>query len=273
MVGSVAAGLLLLACAFVVQELRAPDPVMPLRLLRMPVVRSCAATTFLIGSVNFLVVAFLPLMLQVVTGVGSTEAGLAILPTTFGIAVTSTAVGRLVVRTGHYRSWPVLGSVVFTAGFAVLASLGSDPSRLAVWSGTGLLGIGMGAGTPVFMLAMQNAVAHRDVGVVSSTAMFARNTGQAFGTAIGGALFAARLTDHLHRLVSPTQLDGLDLTAVRGDIPAIRALDAEVQALVAEAFRLAVTDVFTVGVVMAALSVAVAATIPQLRLRETLDSS
>lgn len=257
--------------AFVAHELRSPDPVMLLRLLRIPVVRASAATTFLIGTVNFMAVAFLPLMLQVVTGIGSTQAGLAILPTTFGIAVTSTVVGRLVVRTGHYRFWPVIGSAVFASGYVVLSSVGPDPQTAVVWLGTGLLGIGMGAGSPVFMLSMQNAVPHRDVGVVSAMAMFSRNTGQAFGTALAGAFFVARLTHHLDRLVPTERLAGIEARDLRGDIDVIRALEPDLEALVTDAFRLAVTDVFRVGAVGAALSFLAALAIPQVRLRETLD--
>ena len=256
--------------AFVIQEVRSPDPVLPLSLLRVPVVRACAATTFLVGSVNFFAVAFLPLMLQVVSGLGSTAAGLAILPTTACIAVTSTVVGRMVVRTGYYRVWPALGSVAFAAGFFVLASLGSDPVVALAWVGTGLLGIGMGAGSPVFMLAMQNAVAQRDVGVVSSMAMFARNTGQAFGVALGGSLLVARLTHHLDRLVPPGALDGLGVDDLRTDVDAIRALDPSVESSVIDAFRLAATDVFTVAAWVGVASVFVALAIPQLRLREIL---
>lgn len=260
-----------LLVAFVVQELRSVDPVMPLSLLRIPVVRASTATTFLIGCVNFMAVAFLPLMLQVVAGVGSTEAGLALLPTTFGIAITSTIVGRLVVRTGHYRIWPAIGSTVFAAGYFVLASLGPDPATAVVWLGTGLLGLGMGAGSPVFMLSMQNAVPHRDVGVVSAMAMFARNTGQAFGVALAGALFVARLSHHLDRLVPSERLAGLDVDDLRGDIDVIRALEPDIEALATDAFRLAVTDVFTFAAWGAVLSVVAALTIPQLPLRETIE--
>lgn len=268
-VGLAGGGVLLLA--FVAQELRSIDPVMPLAMLRIPVVRSSAATTFFIGTVNFLAVAFLPLMLQVVTGMGSTAAGLALLPTTFGIAITSTIVGRLVVRTGHYRIWPAIGSAVFAGGYFVLASLGPDPRTAVVWLGTGLLGLGMGAGSPVFMLSMQNAVPHRDVGVVSAMAMFARNTGQAFGVALAGALFVARLSHHLDRLVPAERMAGLDIDDLRGDIDAIRALEPEVEALAADAFRLAVTDVFTFAAWGGVISLLAALTIPQLPLRETID--
>lgn len=263
----------LLLGVFVAQELRSPDPLMPLRMLRIRVVRACAATTFLIGSVNFMAVAFLPLMLQVVTGIGSTRAGLAILPTTFGIAVTSTIVGRLVVRTGHYRIWPILGSAVFAAGYFVLASIGPDPRMAVVWMGTGLLGVGMGAGSPVFMVAMQNAVPHRDVGVVSAMAMFSRNTGQAFGTALAGAFFVTRLTHHLDRLAPAEGLVGVEGRDLRGDIDVIRALDPGIEVLVTDAFRLAVTDVFAVGAWGAMLSFVAAFTIPQLRLRDTIEQT
>ena len=257
--------------AFVRQEMVASDPLMPLGLLRIKVVRACVATTSLIGSVNFMAVAFLPLMLQVVTGVGSTEAGLAIAPTTFSIAVVSTIVGRLVVRTGHYRIWPFIGSVIFTGGYVVLAGLGPSPATATVWAGTALLGAGMGAGSPVFMVAMQNSVAHRDVGVVSAMAMFGRNTGQAFGTAIAGAIYVARLRHHLDELVPSDRLDGLGADDFRSDIDAVRALDPDVEALVADAFRLATTDVFTVAIIGGVLSALAALAIPQVPLAETLE--
>lgn len=269
-----------LLVGFVVHEAHTGDPLVPVSILRVRVVGASVATTFLIGSVNFMVVAFLPLMLQVVTGAGSTEAGLAILPTTLGIAVTSTIVGRIVVRTGYYRIWPIVGSVVFTAGYVVLARLGPDPAMSVVWMATALLGIGMGAGTPVFMLAMQNAVAHRDVGAVSAMAMFARNTGQVFGTAIAGAYFAARLGHYLGRRAIAASLQTASIDGVEqgvraadltDDVDLIASLDADVAALVADAVRMASTDVFTLGVVGALASLAAALFIPQVALRETLD--
>lgn len=271
LLGFIGGGALLVG--FIAQELRAADPVMQLRLLRIPVVRASVATTSLIGTVNFMAVAFLPLMLQVVNGVGSTEAGLAIAPTTISIAIVSTLVGRFIVRTGYYRIWPVLGSIAFTGGYVVLARLGSSPSMVAVCIGTALLGAGMGAGSPVFMVSMQNAVGHRDVGVVSAMAMFGRNTGQAFGTAIAGAVYVSRLSHHLGRLVPADRLAGAEADKLRGDIDAVRALDPDLQALVADAFRLATTDVFKLAVIGGVLSAIAALTIPQITLRDTIDES
>jgi MFS family permease len=207
----------------------------------------------------------------VVTGVGATEAGLAILPVTASIAVTSTLVGRAVVRTGHYKIWPVIGSALFALSFFWLARMGDDPSRAYLWTGTALQGAGMGFGTPVFMMAMQNAVAHRDVGVVSSLAMFARNTGQAFGTAFAGSLLVARLTHHLDRLIDPGALGGLSVDDVRSDVDAVRSLDVPVELLVQDAFRFAVTDLFRIAGWVGVLSAIVALTIPQIRLRDTMD--
>ena len=153
----------------------------------------------------------------------------------------------------------------------MLAALGASPATAQVWAGTALLGIGMGMGSPVFMLAMQNAVLHRDVGVVSAMAMFARNTGQVFGVAAAGTYFVARLGHHLDRLVTPTQLGGIGVDDVRNDVEVIRDLPAAVEPLVADAYRLAVTDVFTVGVWGGLLSLVAAMAIPQLPLRETIE--
>lgn len=261
----------LLLVAFVVYEMRTEEPVMPLRFLRIPVIRASSITTFLIGTVNFMVVAFLPLMLQVVTGVGAAEAGFALVPTTFGIAITSTIVGRLVVRTGHYRIWPAVGSAIFATGYFVLANLGPDPSTVIVWVGTACLGLGMGAGSPVFMLSMQNAAPQRDVGAVSAMAVFARNSGQAFGVALAGAIFVGRLSHHLDRLVPADRITGVAVEDLRSDIDVIRSLPPDVERLVAESFRLAASDVFTLAAWGGVASLIASLAIQQLPLAETIE--
>ena len=53
----------------------------------------------------------------------------------------------------------------------------------------------------------------------------------------------------------------------------MRALDAPVEALVEDAFRFAVSDLYTVAAWVGVLSVLVALTIPHVPLRETIDEN
>ena len=69
-----------LLVAFVAQERRAPEPILPLRLLRDPVFDIVALVLFLTTCALFAAMVFMPLFLQVVTGASATASGLLLLP-------------------------------------------------------------------------------------------------------------------------------------------------------------------------------------------------
>ena len=64
-----------LLVAFVAQERRAPEPILPLRLFREPVFDVVSAVLFLTTCAFFAAIVFMPLFLQVVTGASATELG------------------------------------------------------------------------------------------------------------------------------------------------------------------------------------------------------
>ena len=70
-----AAGAVALLVAFVAQERRAPEPILPLRLLRDPVFDIVALVLFLTTCALFAAMVFMPLFLQVVTGASATRSG------------------------------------------------------------------------------------------------------------------------------------------------------------------------------------------------------
>jgi EmrB/QacA subfamily drug resistance transporter len=248
----------LLAVALVVQEQRAPEPVFPLRLLRDRVVAVCTGTTFCIGAANFGMAVFLPIFLQVVQGTSATRAGLALMPVSAGILLSSWVVGRTVTRTGRYRWYPLAGVAVFGAGVFMLSTIGQDTPWWMVWVYTFVAGIGTGTASPVIMIAMQNAVPYRDLGVVSSLGMFGRTIGQVFGPAFGATLLAIRFEAHLDRLVDANARLGLDGKRLRTETKTIDDLPEPVRAQVVEAFRLAVNDTFRLATVFCIAGVVVA---------------
>ena len=77
----------------------------------------------------------------------------------------------------------------------------------------------------------------------------------------------------LDRLVPADGLGGVGIDELRSDVDAIRSLEPGIEGLAADAFRLAVTDVFSVAAWVGVASVFVALTIPQLHLRETLGDA
>jgi EmrB/QacA subfamily drug resistance transporter len=191
-----AIGAVLLGGLFVMRQRAAPEPVLPLRLFANPIVRAINPINFFSGMILLCAIFFLPVFLQEVAGVSPFESGLLLSPMMFGAAVGTLVAGRRVEQTGRYRRWPIVGSLLMTLGIALLATLHqSTPVVLAIAFG-GVLGLGAGFVMQTTLLAVQNSVEHRDLGIATSTALLFRLLGPTIGTPIFGAVLNAGLPDH-----------------------------------------------------------------------------
>jgi predicted MFS family arabinose efflux permease len=190
-VGLLAAALML-GGALVVRERRVADPVVPLELLRTPVVALASAALFLVTASLFAITVFIPVFLQTTTGASPTEAGLILAAMTLGITVSTNVAGRSIARTGHYKRFPVVGLALMTAALVLLAALAGDPSRTTTAFGLVVFGLGFGMVGQVLIVAVQNSVDRRQLGVAMATTSFFRALGGAVGAAVFGAIFAAR---------------------------------------------------------------------------------
>jgi predicted MFS family arabinose efflux permease len=186
------AATVLLAVGFVVRERRAADPVVPLDMLRTPTVAVASTALFLAIATMFAITVFVPLFLQTTTGASPTQAGLLLVPMMLGITLSTTLAGRAITRTGRYKRFPVAGLALMTAGLALLAIVTGDPSRTTVGIGIAVFGLGFGMVTQVLVVAVQNSVDRRRLGVATAATGFFRALGGAVGAAALGAVFAAR---------------------------------------------------------------------------------
>jgi EmrB/QacA subfamily drug resistance transporter len=180
--------------ALVVRERRAPDPIVPLDLLRTPTVALSSAALFLATGALFAITVFVPLFLQRTTGASPTEAGLLLVPAMLGITVSTNVVGRAISRTGRYKRYPVIGLALMTVALVLLAIVAGHPSRTATGLCLGLFGLGFGVVGQVLIVAVQGSVEPRRLGVAMATTSFFRALGGAVGAAALGAVFAARAT-------------------------------------------------------------------------------
>ena len=195
----VAAAVLLVL--FVLQERRAVEPVIPLELFRNDVFDFATATGFIVGLAMFGAITYLPLYMQVVHGVSPTSSGLRLLPLMAGVLFASIVSGRIISRIGRYRIFPILGTALMTVGMYLLSHLGAHTSFYDAYLYMLLLGLGLGCVMQVLILAVQNAIDHRHLGVATSTSTFFRSMGGAFGVAIFGTIFANRLHYWLPQLM------------------------------------------------------------------------
>jgi EmrB/QacA subfamily drug resistance transporter len=181
-----------LSGALLIRERRAADPIVPLHLLRTPAVAVASSALFLGIAALFSITVFVPLFLQTTTGATPTEAGLLLVPAMLGITVSTTVSGRIIARTGRYKRFPIAGLAMMTAALVLLAALAANPSQLATGIGLTLFGLGFGMVTQVLIVAVQNSVDRRELGIATATTGFFRALGGAVGAAVLGAVFAAQ---------------------------------------------------------------------------------
>ncbi|MBP5890114.1 MFS transporter [Streptomyces scabiei] len=192
-----AAGAVLAAALLLVVERFAVQPLLPLRLLRDPVFLVSGLVGATVGVALFGTATYLPNQLRMVGGISATASGLLMLPMTAGIVGTSVVCGRLIARTGHYRTYPVLGAALAALGVWLLSRLQTDTPPLQFGIRTAVLGAGIGMVMPVLVLAVQNSVRPADTGTATAAGDCFRQLGGAVGAAAVGALLTARLADRL----------------------------------------------------------------------------
>ena len=173
-------------------ERRAANPILPVDLLRNPLIARTIVVVFLGGMALFGGITFIPLFVQGVMGATATKAGQVLTPLFMGWVVMSIVSARLTVRRG-YRRLAIAGGVLMTLGFIRLALIDADASRNGVLAAGLVIGAGMGASMLSVLLAVQHGVARTYLGLATSLNQFSRSVGAAVGVAAMGALLTRAL--------------------------------------------------------------------------------
>ena len=192
-----------LLVVFLLVERRAQEPILPLELFRNRTFAVTSAIGFIIGLALFGSITYLPLFLQVVKGMSPTRSGLQLTPMMAGLLVTSIAAGRAISRFGRYRPFPIVGTAVMIAGMVLLARLNVHSSTTTAALDMLVLGLGLGMVMQVLVLAVQNAVEFRVMGVATSGSILFRQVGGSIGLAIFGAIFSNSLHSKLAAYLPP----------------------------------------------------------------------
>ncbi|CAN0625046.1 Drug resistance transporter, EmrB/QacA subfamily [Burkholderia multivorans] len=182
---------------FVYEERLAAEPIMPLMLFRHRTFVLCSLIGLVVGIALFGSVTFIPLYLQVVKGSTPSQAGMQLLPMMAGMIATSIASGRIITRIGKYRAFPIVGTALGGIAMALLSTLSLDTPLRAMYVYMALLGFGLGMVMPVIVLAVQNSVEFRHMGVATSGTTLFRSIGGSLGVAAFGALFSNGLQSRL----------------------------------------------------------------------------
>ncbi|MFF1789444.1 MDR family MFS transporter [Kitasatospora sp. NPDC058243] len=254
-------------------ESRAVEPMLPMRLFRNPVFAVCSVLSFIVGFAMLGALTFLPTFLQYVDGDSATVSGVRTLPMVIGLLLASIASGNAVSKTGRYRVFPIVGTLVMAVGLYLL-------SRLEPGTGTALaslymfvLGVGIGLSMQVLTIAVQNTVDYADLGTATSGVTFFRTIGSSFGTAVFGTIYANSLKTELARgVASSAHLTGADpalLTRAAESPQGLHRLPAAQAAPIIQAYSDALHTVFLWTVPVALVGFVVALFLKQVQLRDT----
>ncbi|WP_052460001.1 MDR family MFS transporter [Tessaracoccus massiliensis] len=260
--------------AFVLVERKAEEPIVPLGLFRNSVFTVSTVAAFFMNMGMMAVLIYIPVYAQGVLKLSATQSGLILMPMNVILFFIGVVVGNLITRTGHYKEFAVAGGAIQFVGALLILGLGQGSSRIDVVLATGVLGFGYGLAFQIYMLAVQNAVQRRDLGVATSSLQFFRNIGNTLGTAIAGTIMTTQLMSGIESRLTPELREriptgGLDPNAVLNP-GKLAYLPTELADLMRASLSDAMHAVFLLLPVLTALSLAATIFIKPLKLRDTL---
>ena len=215
---------LLAFVAFVFVELRARDPILPPSLFKEPIFTVSAVAVLVTGVCMFGMIYFIPTYMQGVVGISATYSGAVLLPLSVLMVVASALSGVFMNRVG-YKSLALAGCLITASGLYLLAQLGTSPPIWLAVVEMMYLGAGIGLMLQTYIVATQNAVDRRQVGVATSTLTLLRQLGATLGVTALGVVLNDRLAKELPQHVPApalNQLLGLPFIDHRvGEIPSL----------------------------------------------------
>ncbi|SHF56848.1 MDR family MFS transporter [Streptoalloteichus hindustanus] len=254
-------------------ETRAAEPMLPMRLFRNPVFSVCSLLSFIVGFAMLGAMVFLPSFLQYVEGVSATVAGLRTLPLVLGLMVSSIVSGNVIGKTGRYRVFPIVGSLVTALGLYLLSLMGPDTG---VWLSSlymVVLGVGLGLSMQVLTIAVQNTVDYADLGTATSGVTFFRTLGGAFGTAVFGTIYTNALTPNLTSAIAVAARTGVadpaSIATAAHSPASLHALPALAKEPIIGAYADSLRTVFVWTVPVALLGFVVSLFLKQVPLRDS----
>jgi len=256
---------------FLIVEGRAAEPVLPLRLfLNRSFTISCALGA-VVGFSLWGSVTYLPVYLQVVKGATPISSGMQLLPLMGGVLTMSITSGQIISRTGRYKVFPVLGMSLLASGLWMVSRLTPQTTMLVssllfLW-----IGLGLGMVMQVLIIAIQNSVEYRDMGVATSGAILFRLMGGSVGTAILGTINTAQLNASLQRMLPVGTGDFEELAKVSPRL--LAALPNATREIYLAAFSSAFSTVFVVASGIAVAGFLLSLMLPEKTLRGTIAAA
>jgi EmrB/QacA subfamily drug resistance transporter len=167
-----------------VEKVMKEAALIPLRLFKNSTFTVAIIGGVIVGVAMFGAITMIPQFMQVVQGYTPTESGLLMLPLMAGIMTSSIVSGRLTGRTGRYKIFPIVGTLLIAAGAFFFAQVHYDSPLWHPLVAAAIIGLGLGQCMQTLIIAVQNAGPRSDMGVSTASATFFRQIGGTAGVAI-----------------------------------------------------------------------------------------
>jgi EmrB/QacA subfamily drug resistance transporter len=256
---------------FVAVELRAPEPMVPLRVLANRTATLVILASVAVGIAMFGGTTFLGQYFQIARGYTPTHAGLLTIPLMVSLLISSTVAGQIISRTGRWKKFLVGGAILLVAGLAGLGTIDHTTSLWLLGGYMAVMGLGMGALMQNLVLAVQNTVDVGDVGAASATVAFFRSLGGAVGVSVLGAVLAAQVADKVASGLRQLGVGG-GSAGGSGSLD-LSQLPAPVVRIVRSAYGDATGHLFLIAAVVAVISLVAVSFIREVPLRTTVGVS
>ncbi|HET6562019.1 MAG TPA: MDR family MFS transporter [Marmoricola sp.] len=252
--------------AAVAVERRHVEPVVAPHIVRDRTTYLAIIASLAVGIAQFGASVFLSQYFQVAQGFSPTAAGLLMLPMIFGTMAGSTVSGRLITKTGIWKRYLLLGSVLLIVGLALMGPIDHETPIWHLSIFMVLMGLGTGMLMQNLVLVVQNTVDVRDIGAASGVVSFFRSLGGTIGIAALGAVLAARVGD---MIAAGLQEAGIKATGGATTLD-IEGLPPAVQEIVRNAYADATGRIFLISAVVTVVTLVAVWLMPEAELRTTV---
>ena len=186
-----AAALLLLAI-FIRHEHRTVEPLMPPALFRIRTVWTSCAILFISFFQVVALSVLVPYGMQTLDGIGPDQAALQLIAFSLAIPFGAFISGRWMLHSGRYKPLQLVGTGLLPLAMFLLAWLGPH-AALATSVALAAAGVATGMTLPTSLVAVQNAVPHKNIGVATAMTALFRSMGGAVGVALLSSILFALL--------------------------------------------------------------------------------
>ncbi len=176
-------------------EKRAAEPIIPLTLFHNRIFNVSVITAFLMSVSMFGTLMYIPMYIQGVKDYSASGSGIAIAPMMGGMVLATVVSGQIVTRTGKYKKLIIAGFIIMTLSMVMLSIMNEHSSVQVLILSMVFFGIGLGTAIPIFVVVVQSAFPHSQVGIVTAGLQFFRSIGGTFGVALMGSIINTRFGD------------------------------------------------------------------------------